>query len=202
MAMRRSMAPMTAAKQSEMVQAPSPSPDSMTAAPPCDVGGFSEIAERHKVYLHRAAVRLSADREVARDLVQETLARALLRFDKFEQGTNARAWLVTILSRLYLDHVKHEHVVARAKLKLVTSEVVCSDVDMAISSNRDEALWTAVAALEPDLRELVECCYIQDMSYKEIADKLQLPIGTVGTRLQRARQRLKELLTPTDAVKP
>lgn len=191
----------TATKQPEMMRDSSSSVDSATEVPPCDVGAFDEIAARHKEYLQRTAVRLSGDKEVASDLVQETLLRALLRFDKFEQGTNARAWLATILTRLYLDQVKHERVVTRAKPKLVTSELVRSDIDMTNSSNSDEALWAAVEALEPDLRQVVECCYVQGMSYKEIADKLELAIGTVGTRLQRARQRLKELLAPTDAMK-
>jgi RNA polymerase sigma-70 factor, ECF subfamily len=192
----------TATKQTETVQDPSTPVDSVTDEPPYDVGPFNEIAERHRSCLLRTAVRLSGDAEVARDLVQETLLRALLRFHKFEQGTNARAWLVTILTRLYLDHVKHEQVVTRAKPKLVTSEVVSSDIDMTISIGRDEALRAAIKALEPDLREVVECCYMQGMSYKSIADKLGIAIGTVGTRLQRARERLKELLTSTDAMKP
>lgn len=201
--MRRSMArTRKATKQAETVQDPSPSVDSGTAEPPRDFGAFDEIVERHLAHLQRTAVRLSGDGDVARDLVQETLLRALLRFDKFEQGTNARAWLATILTRLYLDHIKHEQVVTRAKPKLVTSEVISRDIEMTISSPRDEVLRAAIEALEPDLREVVECCYIQEMRYKEIADKLGIAIGTVGTRLQRARQRLKELLMSTDAMTP
>jgi RNA polymerase sigma-70 factor (ECF subfamily) len=174
----------------------------MTGGPPSDIGSFSEIAKRHDEYLRRVAVRLSGDKELARDLVQETLARALLHFSKFEQGTNARAWLAMILTRLYLDHIKHEEVVTRAQSELMTLEIVGSDIDVMLSSKRDAAVAAAVQLLEPDLRRVVECCYMQNMSYKQISDQLGLPIGTVSTRLLRARQRLKELLTTTDPVNP
>lgn len=201
-AMPRFMAPgAIATKQSPRARAPSPSVDSMTGEPPGDIGGFGEVALRHEAYLRRVAVRLSGDHEVAKDLVQETLARALLHFGKFEQGTSARAWLTTILTRLYFDHIKHEAVVTRAEPELVSLEVVVSsDIDMMITGTRDAVVWTAVQSLEPDLRAVVECCYMQEMSYKQIADQLQLPIGTVSTRLLRARQRLKELLTQADVV--
>ena len=167
----------------------------MTGGHASDIGNFRDIAMRHEAYLRRVAARLSGDSEVAKDLTQETLTRALLHFHKFEQGTNARAWLTTILTRLYFDHIKREAVATRAKPKLLTLEVVDSDVDMAITGMRDAAVLAAVQRLDPDLREVVECCYVKEMSYKQIADKLQLPIGTVSTRLLRARQRLKELLT-------
>ena len=59
-----------------------------------------EIAELHEAYLHAVAFRLSGNREVAKDLVQDTLARALVHFDRFKPGTKPRAWLTTILTRL------------------------------------------------------------------------------------------------------
>jgi RNA polymerase sigma-70 factor (ECF subfamily) len=172
----------------------------MSDAPPADIGNFSEISRRHEAYLHRVALQLSGLRDVANDLVQETLARGLLHFARFEQGTNARAWLTTILTRLFLDHLKRERVIARALPKLVTSEVVDSNIEIAILVKRDADVRAAIQRLEPDLREVIDCCYMQDMSYKEIADKLKIPLGTVSTRLLRARLRLKELLTVLEGV--
>lgn len=193
--MRRSIARRSLATKPLLAdRAPSPIPR-MSDAPPTDIGNFREIAQRHEAYLHRMALRLSGTKDVANDLVQETLARGLSHFAKFEQGTNARAWLTTILTRLYLDHLKHERVSARALPRLVTSEVVESNIEIAIAFKRDEEVRAAVAALDPDLRDVVEHCYVQGLSYKEIADRLNLPIGTVSTRLLRARLRLKELLT-------
>jgi RNA polymerase sigma-70 factor, ECF subfamily len=159
---------------------------------------FRQIARQHEAYLRRIALRLSGDRETAKDLVQETLVRALLHFDQFEQGTNARGWLVTILTRLYYDMLKHARVISRAEEDLVTLSTV--ECDMEAASIPDSQLWAAVEALEPDLRGVVERCYVHEMSYKAIADELHLPVGTIGTRLRRARERLRALLNASDVT--
>jgi RNA polymerase sigma-70 factor (ECF subfamily) len=166
----------------------------MTDQPRRDVGEFRELAKLHEPFLRVAALRLSGDKELAKDLVQETLARALFHFPRFEQGTNARAWMVTILTRLYYDHLKHEKVVNKAGAELVTLEVIECEIDLT-PPRTDEALSRAIEALEPDLRAVVKCCYVQGLSYKEAAAKLNVPIGTISTRLMRARERLKALLT-------
>lgn len=153
---------------------------------------FREITEQHEAQLHRLALRLSGDREAAKDLAQETLTRAWSRFGQFKQGSNARAWLATILTRLFYDGLKHARVMDRAEpvLKAMTS----AESDVAVCGIPDTQLWAAVKALDPELRGVVERCYVQDMSYKAIADELNVPIGTIGTRLRRARERLKLLL--------
>lgn len=153
---------------------------------------FLKITEQHAAYLQRVALRLSGDLEVARDLVQETLVRALLCFDRFAPGTNVRGWMVTILSRLYLDMRKHARVVSRAEGELRALAPVESEVDVPAIS--DDKLWAAVNALAPDLRIVVERCYLQHRSYKALAEELGVPIGTIGSRLRRAREQLKALL--------
>lgn len=161
-----------------------------------DAGEFRELAAQHETHLYRMALRLSGDRETAKDLAQETLTRAWSRFGQFESGTNARAWLVTILTRVYLDGAKHARVVSRAEPALDAAARTDGD---AVPGIADRELWAAVDALEPDLRSVVVCCYLQQKSYKAIADELRLPIGTIGTRLMRARARLRTLLDVRDA---
>jgi RNA polymerase sigma-70 factor, ECF subfamily len=161
---------------------------------------FREITQQHEPHLRRLALRLSGDREVAQDLAQETLTRAWSRFGQFKHGTNARAWLATILTRLFYDGVKHARVIRRAEPELRTLE--SAEYNAAIPSIADAQLWAAVMALEPDLRSVVERCYVQDMSYKAIADELNVPIGTIGTRLRRARERLRLLLSAPELAKP
>lgn len=161
---------------------------------------FRQITEQHEAYLRRLALRLSGDPETAKDLAQETLTRAWSRFEQFEQGTNARAWLATILTRLFYDELKHAHVIKRAEPELEALQSVEHDPE--IPGIPDTQLWAAVKALEPDLRGVVERCYIQDMSYKAIADELNVPVGTIGTRLKRARERLRQLLDAAGFAKP
>ena len=153
-----------------------------------------EIAELHEGYLHAVALRLSGNREIAKDLVQDTLARALVHFDRFKPGTKPRAWLTTILTHLYLDHVKHEKVATRAVHELATQDAIERDLDRGFLSIPHETLWGAVEALDAELRPVVELRYRQQWSYREIASELGLPVGTVGTRLMRAYDRLWQSL--------
>jgi RNA polymerase sigma-70 factor, ECF subfamily len=166
----------------------------MADAPTRDIGAFRELAAQQEPFLQSAAIRLTGNRELAKDLVQETLERALVNFHRFRQGTNARAWMVTILTRLYYDHLKHQEVVNKASAQLVTLEVTECDMGL-IATESEENVSGAIEALEPDLRAVVICCYLQGLSYKQAAATLHVPIGTISTRLMRARERLKALLT-------
>ncbi len=174
----------------------SPDTDDTSDRPRITAEEFQAIAVVHQAHLQTVAVRFTGDRDAAQDLVQETLARALVHFGQFHPGSNVRAWLVTILTRLFLDQVKHDKVVTRAEPVLVTQEIVESDIDMAIASVSDVVLWDAVRLLDPELREVVELRYPAQLSYKAIADQLAIPVGTVGTRLKRAHERLKQILQP------
>lgn len=174
--------------------------DRMTSAlRPSDGGSFAEISAGHEAQLHRVALRLSGNPEVAKDLVQETLVRALLRFAQFRAGTHAGTWLVAILTHLYFDYLKHQKVERKAEPQLMVPEAV--EHDPTISTVSDTALHVAVQALEPELREVIELCYLQQMRYRDAADVLNVPMGTIGTRLMRARTRLRELLTDAGGEK-
>jgi len=133
--------------------------------------------------------------------VQQTLERALLRFDRFQQGTNLGTWLAKILTNLFLDQIKHEKVVRKAEPELAVHAEADGDP---IDGIADADLYAAIEALDPELRQVVELCYLRQLRYREVAAMLNLPLGTIGTRLMRARVRLRELLIPTspDAVKP
>ena len=102
--------------------------------------------------------------------------------------------MVTILTRLYYDYLKHEDVVNRASAELGALEVRECDMEL-IPTEPDEKVSAAIEALDPDLRAVVICCYLQGLRYKEAAATLNVPIGTISTRLMRAREQLKALLT-------
>lgn len=168
------------------------------ADPPSSNPAFGAIVPQHRSYLLGLAVQLSGNKEVAEDLVQDTFKRALRRFDELRPDSHIRAWLAMILMRLFLDHNKHSHVVERAMVKLSTADDIANDpIPPEISH---AALREAIAQLEPELREIIEC-HLAGRSYKQIAAELRIPIGTVSSRMKRARDRLKELLTPTGVLK-
>jgi RNA polymerase sigma-70 factor (ECF subfamily) len=168
------------------------------ADPPSSNPAFSEIAQQHRSYLVGLAVRLSGDKEIAEDLVQDTFKRALRRFGELRSDSHVRAWLSTILSRLFLDHNKHTHVIERARTKLAMADDTATDPVPPELSHA--ALRDAIDRLEPELREIIEC-YLVGKAYKQIAAELRIPLGTVSSRMKRARDRLRELLTATGALK-
>jgi RNA polymerase sigma-70 factor (ECF subfamily) len=153
---------------------------------------FSAIAETNYTLLYRVALRLSGNAEIAKDLVQETLYRGWRRFDHFQDGTLVSTWLVTILTNVFYDLLRHEKVEQKAMPALMMPEE--AECDPIISRTDDAELHAAIQALDPELRQVVELVYLKQKRYREVAKLLNLPIGTIGTRLMRARRRLYQLL--------
>jgi len=160
-----------------------------------DVGDFEKIARQHQKHLRKKALRLAQNPAAADDLVQETLMRALGRFHTFQQGSNALAWLSIIMLRLHLDTFR------RLKIERIALDEGNIPDDEYDTSNEglfkaisDEDLSNAILSLEPNYREVIDCCYFMRMNYRDAAEHLDVPVGTVGTRLLFARKRLKEIL--------
>jgi RNA polymerase sigma-70 factor (ECF subfamily) len=142
----------------------------------------------HRAALLRLARRLS--HRDADDLVQETFMRALAARHRYTPGTNGRAWLMRILCNLAVSDQRRRVRDERLRTRLVAREVTtvadlpCDDVDGA-------AVTRALAQLAPAERRLIELADVDELSYREIARTLDCPIGTVMSRLHRARRRLR-----------
>lgn len=149
----------------------------------------------HLDRLFRLAIWFERDRDEAEDLVQETLAQALESFHRFEPGTNIRAWLVSIL-----QHRRSNRRRARQRSPLV------SGVDDAVFEKAafmpppaerltDEDVLAALGRIPAQYQEVIVLCDVEELSYKEIAKALAVPIGTVMSRLNRGRALLRRELT-------
>lgn len=154
---------------------------------------LAELIKLHEPMLQRYALHLTGNPDTARDLVQDTLLRALRHIDQLKPGTNPAAWLSTIMIRRFYDYLKHQKVELKASVELAACEP--PTYETTLETLADDRLYAAVRELEPELRDVVELCYLQQMRYREAAEKLGVPTGTIGTRLLRARARLRELLT-------
>jgi len=166
---------------------------------------FEEVALVHLDALYRSALRLTHNRVEAEDLVQETCLRAFGNFHRFNPGTNCRAWLFTILRNAFLNRLRQG---AREVLEGDSAawELV-SDTMTESGSTRghpeEEFLQTvlhgdvdrALKALPLVFREAVILADLEGLSYKEIAQVLGCPIGTVMSRLSRGRALLRESLS-------
>jgi RNA polymerase sigma-70 factor (ECF subfamily) len=171
------------------------------ADPPSSNPAFGAVVHEHRSFLLGLAVRLSGNPDVAEDLVQDTFKRALPRYGELRSDSHVRAWLATILTRLFLDHDKHNQVMARATRKLVSDDDVVPDPGgPGLSHAARSAIRTAIDELDPELREVIEC-YLADKAYKQISAELRIPIGTVSSRMKRARDRLRESLAAAGILK-
>jgi RNA polymerase sigma-70 factor (ECF subfamily) len=152
---------------------------------------LEDLFAAHQEALLARAIRLCADQDRARDLVQDTLERALRKRAAFVPGTNARAWLMTLLTNLFLDQLRRSKVVIEVGIE---SHDVVDDTPPDELRVTPEQLRGAVAALPNELREVIELHDLEGLAYRAISDRLGVPMGTVGTRLARARSRLQVAL--------
>ena len=151
---------------------------------------FEEAALPHVNDLFRTALRVIQNRTEAEDLVQEAYLQAWKSFDRFEPGTNCRAWLFKILF-----HVIQHHRRKSSKMRLVTDDEAM--IEEAPSYHpplprhlSDEDVLAAFEKIAEHYREAVLLAYVEELSYKEVPAALNLPLGTVMSRLSRGRRLL------------
>ena len=160
---------------------------------------FEELAMPLFDQLYNFAHWLTRNREEAEDLVQETYAKALKGFPSFHLGTNFRAWMYRILRNTFLT--------SRTGLKATMTLSLDSEEDepeltgegdtpetILIERSNRQLVQSAIDELPVYFREVLLLCDVEEMSYQEIAETLSIPIGTVMSRLSRARKTLRNRL--------
>jgi RNA polymerase sigma-70 factor, ECF subfamily len=159
-----------------------------------EASAFEREVLPHVDRLFRLAMWLEHDRSEAEDLVQETMMQALQSFHRFQPGTNCRAWLATIL-----HHVRSNRRRARFRAPFVDDPddrigQTVAFVPPVPEELTDEEILAALARLPPQFQEVIVLCDVQELSYKEIAAVLSIPVGTVMSRLHRGRALLRSEL--------
>ena len=162
------------------------------------VEDFEAAAMPHLADLYRTARFLVRDPSEAEDLVQEVYLEAWKSFHRFEPGTNCRAWLFKIL--FYRLHHLRRRLIKGSKLESSADPEVLDNVTAKIPVSEEIRDADILAALEKtpyEFREVVLMADIQEFSYKEIAETLKIPLGTVMSRLSRGRKFLRRELAET-----
>src|ERR1700691_239260 len=158
---------------------------------------FEELAMPLFDQLYNFARWLTHDTAEAEDLVQETYTKALRGFSSFQLGTNFRAWMYRILRNSFLSsRTGLKTMVAidgEADESLLPVETVTPETILMGQVER-EAVQQALEDLPVPYREILLLCEVEEMSYQEIAETLAIPVGTVMSRLFRARKALRDLL--------
>ncbi|MBA3522073.1 MAG: sigma-70 family RNA polymerase sigma factor [Gemmatimonadales bacterium] len=162
---------------------------------------FDAEALPHLDALYRVALRLTADPSQAEDLVQDTMLKAYRSWRQYRPGTNAKGWLMTILRNTFINDYRRRKLEPVAMdLEAVEPHALYRSVENTdpegtfFSQIVDEKVIEAVDALPRDFREVLVLSDMEGMRYAEIAEALELPVGTVKSRLFRARRQLQTAL--------
>jgi len=162
---------------------------------------FEQLALPLFASLYNHAFWLTRNQAEAEDLVQETFSKSLRAFDTFQPGTNFKAWIFRILRNTFLT----------TRTGIATSRTVfledhpdtldtiaagSTPEDTLIRFDNQATLHAALEQLQPQLREALLLCDVEEIKYKDIAVILDVPIGTVMSRISRARRTLRQLLQP------
>ena len=161
---------------------------------------FEREAVPHMDALYNFAIKMTGDSDDASDLLQETYLKAFRFWDKFEKGTNCKAWLFRIMKNTYINtyrkNTKEPDKVDYEEIENFYENIKPSSTDSAhlekdIYDNLlDDELSSAISSLPEDFRTVIILCDIEGYTYDEIADFVDVPVGTVRSRLHRARKML------------
>ena len=169
---------------------------------------FAEKATPYMDQLYSHALRLTKNPADAEDLVQETYLKGYKAFNSFKDGTNLRAWLFRILTNSFINAYRkkqrsfdEQEVEDIEAINTLSSADYSSNTHLGISAEdalferlTDDEIQTAIDSLPGTYKDVVLLADVQGFSYKEIAEILDVPDGTVMSRLHRARAKLKDLL--------
>ena len=163
---------------------------------------FQELLMPELGALFRTALRMTRNREDAEDLVQETTTKAFSAIDRFEEGTNFRAWIFKILTNTFINNYYR----VRERNKLPSLDEMeeesafqpafegISPEQALLNTLTKEDIQKAIDVIPIDFKSVVVLNLVEGFSYKETAEILDIPIGTVMSRLHRGRKILQKLL--------
>jgi len=155
-----------------------------------------ELIDSHYESLYRYAYRLAGNESDASDLTQETFSKALTRLNQLRDPLLAKSWLFRILRNAFLHKVRDER--RRNIQPLDSVGELAQELPEELPSVEPGALQNALNELDETFRTPLILFYFEEFSYREIAEQMELPIGTVMSRLARAKGYLREKLFPHD----
>ncbi len=167
---------------------------------------FERDALQYMNQLYAAAMRYTKNPEDAQDLVQDTYAKAYTSFHQFEPGTNLKAWLYRVLTTTFINTYRKDQRRPQtsdseledwqiAEASSHTSDLGKSTEDVVLENLPDSDIKNALAEIPEEFRMAVFLADVEGFSYKEIAEIVGVPAGTVMSRLHRGRKQLREKLT-------
>ena len=152
---------------------------------------FNDLVDQHGPALYRMAYRMIGDRHEAEDIVQETFRSAWKSRANYKPGRGDRAWLASILRRRVIDRWRRKKPTDTASGEAFEIGVAAEDP---LANELSDELQEGLARLPKPLRETLLLVVVGELTHQEVADMLGIPIGTVLSRVSRARTRLRQYL--------
>ncbi|MGB0372675.1 MAG: RNA polymerase sigma factor [Opitutales bacterium] len=158
---------------------------------------FDAAVDEHYTGLLKFATSLSKDSDAARDLVQHTFMQLSRYHHSLRDKSKVRSWLNQILYREFLKRRRKDQRLVIEEDQSPTFTLLESAPERHLFDDEIEAVRSSVERLDPVFRDAVRLRYFDGLDYAEIADRLKVPVGTIMSRLSRARNRLADMLRPT-----
>ena len=180
-----------------------------------DVDLFARLLAEHQDKLYRVAYRMAGHHEDAQDLLQDALLEAFRSFKRFQRGTYFDKWLYRIMTNTFIDRQRHRKRVGRVESldaplpgaeegQAAAREIPDWEDEPSrrlLRETFDEPIQEALDALKPEFRMVLILADVEEFSYEEISEMMDTPIGTVRSRLHRARDMMRQTLEKTDKSK-
>ncbi|MBI3092546.1 MAG: sigma-70 family RNA polymerase sigma factor [Candidatus Tectomicrobia bacterium] len=176
-------------------------------APRADRQAFEALTLEFMPTLYNTALRMTRDKQDAEDLVQETYLKAFRFFHQFQPGTNCKAWMFKILINVYKDHyfkqsrepgqvdfATVENTIDPQQRADFSQKMLGNPEDIALANSVHDEVRRAIEQLPSEFRSVVVLSDMEGFSYREIADIVGCPMGTVMSRLYRGRKLLQNML--------
>ncbi len=163
---------------------------------------FEALVDAHYEGLYRFALSLAKNRDTAADLVQQTFCIWARKGDQLRDRSKAKTWLFTTLHREFLSHARRTRRYADGELTEEIIERAGAGEDDADRQLDGQRVLELLGGLDETFRAPITLFYLQQHSYKEIAQILDIPIGTVMSRISRAKEMLKKRMTQEPASAP
>lgn len=154
---------------------------------------FELLVDLYRAPVIRLAYRLTRDADESKDIAQDAFLRAFCRIGDFQPDRPFARWLFVIARNASLDAIRRRRRAAEHGYPTIAT-VELGPEDLALQNDEAERIRAALATLPPNYRNVLELYYLSGLRYREIADVLDIPIGTVKTYIARAKRRLRETL--------
>ncbi len=180
-----------------------------------EVDLFARLLSTHQDKLYRVAYRMAGHHEDAQDLLQDALLEAYRSFKKFQRGSYFDKWLYRIMTNTFIDRQRHRKRVGRVESLdaplpgMDEGETTVREIPdwedepsrRVLRDTFDEPIQMALDALKPEFRMVLILADVEEFSYEEISEMMDTPIGTVRSRLHRARDMMRQTLEKADKSK-